>query len=62
MVKQVAILPVEMEQEELKQLSLEVTVVLQVPADQNKYEDTPFNLTVTALMDINKISNYTHNK
>lgn len=60
MVKQVAILPVEMEQEELKQLSLEVTVVLQVPADQNKYEDTPFNLNVTALMDVSKIPRYTH--
>ena len=56
MVKEVAILPVKMQEGELKQLSLEVTVILQVSAEK-KFEN-PFNLNVTALMDVSKVDRY----
>jgi len=56
MVKEVAILPVKMEEKEQKQLSLEVTVILQVPSE--KEHDFPFNLNVTALMDVSRIPKY----
>tara|TARA_R110002020_G_scaffold5294_4_gene22241 strand:- start:209 stop:3037 length:2829 start_codon:yes stop_codon:yes gene_type:complete len=56
MVKEVAILPVKMIEGELKQLSLEVTVILQISAEK-KYE-SPFNLNVTALMDVSKLDRY----